>query len=209
MEQVAPHTLIRLDPVSLITDSALPEWAQAMLNESPYVIVRRGCQAARIPVGLRGYQKSQRFGAWIEPSQIAETVTPHQALGLLQHLSPERAALPAFQKLTALLPLLSGFEWGVGGSLQFELVTGLKMARAVSDVDVIMTRPETPMTVPEAQDLISELKAIAGAHADIQVVHGQAGFSLEEYAQNRADSILMKTSHGPVLSEDPWHFKEA
>lgn len=209
MEQVAPHTLIRLDPVSLITDSQLPEWAQAMLNESPYVIVRRGSQADRIPVGLRGYQKAQRFGAWIEPSQIADTVTPHQALGLLQHLAPERAALPAFQKLTALLPLLAGFEWGVGGSLQFELVTGLPMARAVSDVDVIMTRPDEPMSVSEAQDLITELKAIAGAHADIQVVHGQAGFSLEEFAQNRADSVLMKTSHGPELSDDPWHFEEA
>lgn len=209
MEQVAPHTLIRLDPVSLIADSELPEWAQAMLNESPYVIVRRGSQADRIPVGLRGYQKSQRFGAWIEPSQIAETVTPHDALGLLQHLKPDRAALPAFQKLTALLPLLSGFKWGVGGSLQFELVTGLPMARAVSDVDVIMTRPDEAMTVVEAQDLIAELKAIAGAHADIQVVHGQAGFSLEEFAQNRADSVLMKTSHGPQLSDDPWHFEEA
>ena len=173
------------------------------------MIVRRGAQADRIPVGLRGYQKSQRLGAWITPDQIAETVTPHQALGLLQHLAPERAALPAFQKLTALLPLLAGFEWGVGGSLQFELVTDLKMARAVSDVDVIMTRPEVPLTVSEAQDLIAELKVIAGAHADIQVVHGQAGFSLEEFAQNRADSILMKTSHGPVLTEDPWHFEEA
>ncbi|MFS1240402.1 hypothetical protein ACL36S_16155 [Lactiplantibacillus plantarum] len=40
----------------------------------------------------------------------------------------------------------------------------------------------------------------------MQMVHGQAGFSLEEFAQNRADSILMKTSHGPVLTEDPWHF---
>ncbi|MGA3557893.1 malonate decarboxylase holo-ACP synthase [Lactiplantibacillus plantarum] len=209
MVQVAPHTLIRLDPVSLITDVEQPEWAQAMLNESPYVIVRRGSQADRIPVGLRGYQKSQRLGAWITPDQIAETVTPHQALGLLQHLAPERAALPAFQKLTALLPLLAGFEWGVGGSLQFELVTDLKMARAVSDVDVIMTRPEVPLTVSEAQDLIAELKVIAGAHADIQVVHVQAGFSLEEFAQNRADSILMKTSHGPVLTEDPWHFEEA
>lgn len=209
MEQVAPHTLIRLDPVSLITDSALPEWAHAMLNESPYVIVRRGPQADRIPVGLRGYQKSQRFGAWITSSQIAETVTPHQALGLLQHLDPKRAELPAFQKLAELVPLLAGFEWGIGGSLQFELVTGLPMARAVSDVDVIMTRPKTPMTVVEAQDLIAELKAIAGAHADIQVVHGQNGFSLEEFAQNRADSILMKTVHGPVLSTDPWHFEEA
>ncbi|WP_305068853.1 phosphoribosyl-dephospho-CoA transferase MdcG domain-containing protein, partial [Lacticaseibacillus camelliae] len=56
---------------------------------------------------------------------------------------------------------------------QFELVTGLKMARPVSDVDVIMNRPAQPLSLAAAAQLVQRLQAIAGAHADIQVVHGQ------------------------------------
>lgn len=208
MERLAPHTLIQLkDPAALTPAAPLPEWATAMLNASPYVIVRRGPQADRIPVGLRGYQKNQRFAAFADSDQIEATVTPQAALQLLPELDPARAQLPAFQKLKALQPLLQGFDWGVGGSLQFELVTGLKMARAASDVDVIMTRPTAPLSVAAAKDLVTRLQAIAGSHADIQVVHGQDGFSLEEYAQHRDAQVMMKTATGPQLTADPWHFE--
>lgn len=208
MVSLTPHTLVRLKAADALTAaSPLPAWAVAMLTESPYVIVRRGPQADRIPVGLRGYQKAQRFAAFVASAQVAATVTPQQALALLPQLDPARAQLPAFQKLAALQPLLQGFDWGVGGSLQFELVTGLKMARPVSDVDVIMTRPAKALSVAAAQTLIQRLQAIAGAHADIQVVHGQDGFSLEEYAQHRAAQVMMKTATGPQLTADPWHFE--
>ncbi|MCI1894658.1 MAG: malonate decarboxylase holo-ACP synthase [Lactobacillus sp.] len=208
MVSFTPHTLVRLKAADALTAaSPLPDWAVAILTESPYVIVRRGPQADRIPVGLRGYQKAQRFAAFVVSAQVAATVTPQQALALLPQLDPMRAQLPAFQKLKALQPLLQGFDWGVGGSLQFELVTGLKMARPVSDVDVIMTRPAQALPVAAAQTLIQRLQAIAGAHADIQVVHGQAGFSLEEYAQHRAAQVMMKTATGPQLTADPWHFE--
>ncbi|WP_125580641.1 malonate decarboxylase holo-ACP synthase [Lacticaseibacillus suibinensis] len=208
MVSFTPHTLVRLKAADALTAaSPLPDWAVAMLTESPYVIVRRGPQADRIPVGLRGYQKAQRFAAFAASAQVAATVTPQQALALLPQLDPARAQLPAFQKLAALEPLLQGFDWGVGGSLQFELVTGLKMARPVSDVDVIMTRPAKALPVAAAQTLIQRLQAIAGAHADIQVVHGQDGFSLEEYAQHRAAQVMMKTANGPQLTADPWHFE--
>lgn len=207
MARLDPHTLVRLKPgATLNAPTALPEWAVAMLKEAPYVIVRRGNQADRIPVGLRGYQKAQRFAAFISPAQIAATVTPRQALGMLPQLDEQRAQLPAFEKLAALQPLLQSFDWGVGGSLQFELVTGLKMARSQSDVDVIMQRPAAPLTVATAKRLLTDIQAIAGAHADIQVVHDQDGFSLEEYAQQRDRMVMMKTATGPQLTADPWHF---
>ncbi|MFD1485272.1 malonate decarboxylase holo-ACP synthase [Lacticaseibacillus baoqingensis] len=208
MAGIAPHTLVLLaSPAALTAKAPLPEWASAMLTQSPYAIVRRGFQADRIPVGLRGYQKNQRFAAFAMPSRIKAAVTPQAALRLLPGLDPQRSELPAFQKLKALQPLLQGFDWGVGGSLQFELVTGLKMARATSDIDVIMTRPRQPLTVAAAQTLVQQLQTIAGAHADIQVVHGQDGFSLEEYAQHRDSQIMMKTASGPQLTTDPWHFQ--
>ncbi|KRL88210.1 phosphoribosyl-dephospho-coa transferase [Lacticaseibacillus pantheris DSM 15945 = JCM 12539 = NBRC 106106] len=207
MVTLTPHTLVRLKAINGLTSTLpLPDWATSMLNETPYVIIRRGAQADRIPVGLRGYQKSQRFAAFVPTTQLAEAITPQEALSLLPQLDAARAQLPAFQKLKSVRPLLEGYDWGVGGSLQFELVTGLKMARAESDVDVIMTRPDRPMSVVSAQELIWQLQELAGAHADIQVVHGQNGFSLEEYAQHRDRRIMIKTASGPQLTADPWHF---
>ncbi|WP_155287507.1 malonate decarboxylase holo-ACP synthase [Lacticaseibacillus zhaodongensis] len=207
MERLAPHTLIRLSSRAALTAAgALPEWAEAMLKEAPYVIVRRGAQVDRYPVGLRGYQKSERFAAFVTADGYSDPVTPQQALTLLPQLDPVRAQLPAFQKLVQLQPLLQDFDWGVGGSLQFELVTGLKMARPGSDVDVIMNRPAQPLSYAAALRLVQQLQVIAGAHADIQVVHGQDGFSLEEYAQQRDRQIMMKTANGPQLTANPWHF---
>lgn len=208
MEQIAPHTLLRLRALpALVVEAPLPEWAVAMLKRTPYVIVRRGPQADRIPVGLRGFQKSQRLAAFVSADNVEDAVTPQQALARLPQLDPVRAQLPAFQKLAQLHLLLHDYNWGIGGSLQFELVTGLPMARPVSDIDVIMARPANPLSQTEAGALVMSLQKIAGAHADIQVVHGQVGFSLEEFAQGRDRQIMMKTSTGPRLAIDPWHFE--
>lgn len=200
-----PHTLIKLkDPTLLLTADPLPVWTEKMLNLTSYVIVRRGEQQDRIPVGIRGFQKSQRFGTWIDPDNWLAAVTPQQALQYLPKLSSTRRQLKPFQTLDAITPLLKTYDWGVGGSLAYELVTGIEMARPDSDVDVIMTLPKQQMTPHEAQHLIADLRTIMGAHADIQMVQGQYGFSLEEYAAQRTTEILVKTNAGPILSQDPW-----
>lgn len=208
MGRLAPHTLVSLQsPDVLLTSGPLPDWVTAMLAATPVVIVRRGPQTTTIPVGIRGYQKSQRFAAAIMPTDWQAPVTPAMALNRLPELTAARRQLPAFQKLARVQSLLSAYDWGVGGSLQFELATGLPMVNPNSDLDIIMQRP-APMSPAQALQLIERLKVIAGAHADIQVVHGQLGFSLEEYANQRASQIMMKTAHGPILVTDPWHAEE-
>ena len=204
MDRLAPHTLITLSNyTTMSTATELPNWADEMLAVAPVVVVRRGPQTTTIPVGVRGYEKSQRLAATVKMTEWTHPVTPEKALTYLPQLSAERAQLPAFQKLRRIQPLLAAFNWGVGGSLQFELATGLPMVRATSDIDIIMQRP-VPMTPTQALALINQLRMRAGAHADIQIVHGQTGFSLEEYATQRAARVLVKTADGPVLMRDPW-----
>lgn len=155
-------------------------------------------------MGIRGFQKNQRFGTWIAPSNCELAVTPQQALTQLSQLSAKRRQLKSSQTLVTIQPLLKDYQWGVGGSLEYQLVTGIEMAREDSDVDIIMALPEIPITRFAARVLIERLHQIAGAHADIQVVFGQYGFSLEEYALATTSEILVKTAQGPILCRDPW-----
>ncbi|MDF7672931.1 malonate decarboxylase holo-ACP synthase [Lactobacillus sp. ESL0701] len=204
MELIPPHTLIKVSNLAALVPHELPLWAQKMLAQAPYVIVRRGDQGAQIPVGIRGFNRSQRFATFLPSGQWQKLISPQQALRYLPNLAKERAKLAAFIKLREIMPLLNGYNWGISGSLQFELVTGIPVVNAASDVDIIL--PNLPrMPRREASGLIDRLQAVyPEIHTDIQVTKGQNGFSLEEFAQQRADTILLKTMTGPKLVTDPW-----
>lgn len=205
MEQLAVHSLIKLNDWTLLrADQPIPHWAIEMLQLSPYVIVRRGEQTQEIPVGIRGFAKNQRFAAMIATTNIAQIVTPEEALSLQTKLAPNRLQLVPFQTLRQLQSLLETFTWGVGGSLEYELVTGIPMVRLDSDIDVIMSLPTTKITIATAQKLLKQLRLVTSVHVDIQIIKGEYGFSLEEYANQRSKEILVKTNHGPILVADPW-----
>ena len=67
-------------------DRALPPWASRMLACAPYAVVRRGREAAGIPVGLRGTEKSQRFACALRPEAAvpASGNTQSAALAVLR-----------------------------------------------------------------------------------------------------------------------------
>ena len=118
----------------------------------------------------------------------------------------ERQKLIAFQALVKIAPLLTDYQWGISGSLAYEMATGVKMVKEspehTSDLDLIM--PDLPkINVAEARKFLARLNQF-GTHADVQVVYGENGFSLEEYALERDQQILIKTVTGPILSENPW-----
>lgn len=206
MEQVAVHDLLRVKDIKKIqVEDSMPEWAEDILQLSSYVIVRRGDQSKKIPVGIRGFKKSQRLAAWIDYDNFDSIFTPQDAVKNFQTSSNPRFSLPAFKLLKRLLPIMKNYNWGVGGSLEYELATGIQMVHETSDVDVIMQRP-AKMTRQEAKDLVEELRQVSNAHADIQVVYNDIGFSLEEYALSKSKNILIKTNAGPKLVEDPWKF---
>ncbi|MDF7683142.1 malonate decarboxylase holo-ACP synthase [Lactobacillus sp. ESL0679] len=206
MALIPPHTLIELADVASLKPQPLLSWPQKMLTQAPYVIVRRGKQGTQIPVGIRGFTKSQRFAAFLPRNKWRKLISPQQALTYLPKLAQERAQLPAFTKLQKIISLLNNYDWGVSGSLQFELVTGLPVVSLTSDIDVILTNMQ-PLSHQEARALIEQLQvSYPAVHVDIQVVSGQNGFSLEEFAQQRSTTILLKTATGPKLVSDPWQF---
>ncbi|MCP0887776.1 malonate decarboxylase holo-ACP synthase [Ligilactobacillus sp. WILCCON 0076] len=203
--ELIPHTLIKLKNKDLIyADTSVPAWVKKSLEISSYSVVRRGFQSEYIPVGIRGFKKNQRFAACIKKSNIESTYLPSDALKKIDTVPNTRLNLPAFQSLLKIRNHLSMFEWGVGGSLQFELITGIPMVTEKSDLDLLITCPPVPLSHKEANQLLKKLQFLSTVHLDIQVLNHQNGFSLEEFALQRNKTILVKTMVGPILMDDPW-----
>ncbi|WP_412989405.1 malonate decarboxylase holo-ACP synthase [Pediococcus siamensis] len=201
-----PHDLIRLHDVTELKDyKQLPDWAQQSLKQAPVVVVRRGpITADGIPVGIRGAQKAERAAALLAVRNDYEIVHPKDLVRSQkwQLVAQNRQQLPVFRALKLIFPVLAPYEWGIGGSCGYELVTGVPMVNNASDLDVIVTHfPE--MTVQEANGLLQNLNQF-DVHVDLQVTQGQNGFSLEEYANHRSETILVKTVEGPQLVSNPW-----
>ena len=206
-----PHDLLTFtnDDDLILEENPLPEWAKDSLSKAKIVVVRRGqFKNGLIPVGLRGYERNQRLAGYLKKSSIVKQYHPDY---FIKHeswcdLPIERQKLIAFQALVKIAPLLTDYQWGISGSLAYEMATGVKMVKEspehTSDLDLIMLDlPE--LSVDEAKNFLAKLNQFC-THADVQVVYGENGFSLEEYALGRDQQILIKTATGPILSENPW-----
>lgn len=206
-----PHDLLTFanNADLILEENPLPEWAKDSLSKAKIVVVRRGLiKDNLILVGLRGYERNQRLAGYLNISAIKKQYHPdyfikHQSW---KKLPTGRQKLLAFQALNRLYPLLKNVNWGISGSLAYEMATGVRMVKEspehISDLDLIM--PDLPrMSTNKANEFLQRLNNY-GVHADVQVVHGQRGFSLEEYALGRDRQILIKTAKGPILSSDPW-----
>ena len=131
------HDLILLGTESTIT-SAEGEPACPYLNpkQRPWVVVRRGrISDGLIPVGVRGSQRHERWAGFTRLSEALETRRPDQLRMLLAEES--RGTVQAFRTLSYLESHLVGLEmsWGPGGSVGYELASGVPAVHANSDLE--------------------------------------------------------------------------
>lgn len=206
-----PHDLLTFaNNDDFISDeSPLPKWARDSLAKAKIAVVRRGpIKNNLIPVGLRGYERNQRLAGYLKIDNIAKQYHPdyfikHQSW---KNLPQARQDLTPFKTLIKIVPLLKDYHWGISGSLAYEMATGVEMvketAQHTSDLDIIMN-DDIKLSRNQARNLLKDLNQF-DVHADVQIVHGQNGFALEEYAQNRDAQIMIKTANGPILAKDPW-----
>jgi phosphoribosyl-dephospho-CoA transferase len=211
------HDLIRLrEPTAVTAGGPAPPWFGPALSRSPWVVVRRGrIQACAIPVGVRGLTRSQRFAAWLAAADVAEQRSPEElwdsvenrpAPGLACAPTQTRTeAVPALAALARVAPLLAlrGYRWGPGGSVGFELATGVATATASSDLDVILrqARRLEPDVARALQAALAEAAAPARIDALLETPRG--GVSLADLAA-APTRVLVRTPDGPYLAADPW-----
>ena len=94
-------------------------------------------------------------------------------------------------------------SWGPGGSVGYELASGIPSVRADSDLDVILFAPGK-LEITEAQDLWRMINSAPGK-VDALVETPFCGFSLKEFVTTLPRKILLRTSDGGILGSNPWN----
>ena len=201
-----PHDLLRLDPGAFGLPDDAPAWAaRELARPEPWVVVRRAAAGPGMAaVGVRGGSRRERWALSVPLSRVRERVTP----GALARgrrwtsLPPERGGLPAFVALETVAFLLGerGLGWGPGGSVGYELASGLSTVTRGSDLDLILYSPR-PLPRAEAREVLDDLAPLP-VRVDAQVDSGSASFSLSEWAAG--GEVLLRRAGGPILTTDPW-----
>jgi phosphoribosyl-dephospho-CoA transferase len=198
------HDLILLGTESTITSAeGKPACPDLDPKQRPWVVVRRGrISDGLIPVGVRGAQRHERCAGFTGLSEVLEIRRPDQLRLLLAEDS--RRALQAFRTLSYLESHLAGLDisWGPGGSVGYELASGIPAVRDDSDLDFILFAP-TKLDIADSQELWRMISSAPGK-VDALVETPFCGFSLEEFATTSPRKILLRTSDGRILGSNPW-----
>jgi phosphoribosyl-dephospho-CoA transferase len=199
------HDLLEIESGSLVTgSSAQPPWVRKMLIDCPWVVVRRAlAPGGYIAVGVRGADRSERWGGYCRERHVKRIARPATLLALGRTAGHIYRA-PAFVALREVLKKWRGvpFLWGPTGSVGFELATGRPVTTEASDLDLAIRAP-SPIGVEQARWLWDR---VLGLHTkvDVRVETPLCGFSLEEYACVSPAPILLRFPDAPRLGDHPW-----
>jgi phosphoribosyl-dephospho-CoA transferase len=202
------HALLRVtQPESLVWEGPPPQWVPPALRRAPWVVMRRAAQRSGLwPVGVRGALRNQRGAGWLPERAVADWVTPQRlAAQRCWRKHPRIARNPAFSALDAVEAIFAahGFadRWGPGGSVGFELASGLPATSAQSDLDLIL-QADRPIARADAARLHADLSSLT-ARIDVLLETPHGAVSLSEYVLGRG-AILLRSARGPQLVSDPW-----
>ena len=206
IDQYSPRVhdllLLRSDVVSS-AGVAKPEWVSSSRAGNLWVVVRRAnAPDGLVAAGIRGIHRHQRWGGFVDLADVKQTLRPSQLSSRMAH--PTRHALPVIATLCWLERQLgrSELDWGPAGSVGFELATGRQVITATSDLDLALFAP-TRFTRATARVLWSLMSA-APAKVDVRVETPHCGFSLEEFAREGTEQVLVRLPAGPRFAADPW-----
>ena len=202
------HSLLRLSSADALEwESERPDWASESLPRTPLVVMRRRPpRPEAFPVGIRGAARSQRAAAWIPVGAVQECITPQMLVA--QHAWRQRrdfAIMPAVAALEDVAAIFDGHglagRWGPGGSVGFELASGVASTTPTSDLDIVLVAAAS-MARADAARLHRELSALT-VKIDVLLETPNGAVALAEYAKS-VDAILVRSPQGPRLARDPW-----
>jgi phosphoribosyl-dephospho-CoA transferase len=203
------HALLRVANADALEWESMPppDWATAALRRAPYVVRRRPLpRTEAVPVGIRGCARSQRAAAWLALSAVHECITP-QMLVTQQPWRQRRdfAVTPAVAVLEQVAAILDGRgmagSWGPGGSVGFELASGVAATTPTSDLDIVLWA-ESSMARADAASLQAELSSLP-VRIDVLLETPSGAVSLAEYSKN-IGAMLLRSARGPRLVPDSW-----
>lgn len=196
--ELNPHDLLQIkDVTDLISYSAIPEWVEGALMNAPFVVVRR-VQAPKglCAIGVRGTERSERFGAFLDINNVVKHIRPEQ---LAEEKNWKNISKEIFRGLDQIDNILKKYSlsWGPTGSVGFELASGKDTVTEKSDLDIIIHINEG-LRLEIAKEIKQEFDNIT-YRVDVQVEIEEGAFSLIEFIQSEGKPILLRTANGPML----------
>ena len=182
---------------------AKPAWVTSLESSDLWVVVRRSIASnGLVSVGIRGIDRHERWGGFANLADVKERFRPSQLSYNMARRT--RIAMPALAALFWLEGQLdkSELDWGPVGSVGFELATGQQVVTETSDLDIALFAP-TQFSRDTARDLWSVMRA-ATAKIDVRVETSYCGFSLEEYAREETEKVLIRLRESRKLATNPW-----
>lgn len=196
-----PHDLIWLngrDALEGITEG----WVDVHWHVDLPVVVRRDFdKQGRIPVGVRGLNRSQRAPAWVNLDNIVRICSPESLTSSQTLLKSPFVSLSPIQMALSISRHVWPWVWGITGSTGYALATGIPVMHSSSDLDLLIRAPQPlPYKLLEYwQCLLTQ----GSCQADTQIETLNGAFALNEWL--RDGKALLKTSQGPRLVDNPWY----
>ena len=205
-----PHDLLQLAPTTAIltegSSNDAPAWAAHSLARAPWVVVRHArALPGRIPVGVRGATRAQRWATSVSRTDVIRIRTPE---GL--RAGDDRGCLPDVAATRALRVLAASLDhdwacWGPTGIVGFSLATRQSAVSETSDLDLLIRCPIRPP--PGSLDRVARLFAEQQARVDCQV---ETPIGIAHLDDLRRDGpSLVRTAEGARLCADPWALIES
>ena len=188
--------LLKIDREAL-RDIELPEWFSSPADSFLAVVRRDFSSEGKVPIGLRGSSRGERFGIFINSEFILERTRPEELPERLRAF-PIRDSRIDF--LTRLAERSFPFQWGITGSIAYSLLTGEKHWKESSDIDLRIYLPKKV-----SRDFFDDwLQALSQSpvRIDTQIETPLGGFALKEWL--KADSVLLRTDRGPFITNNAW-----
>jgi phosphoribosyl-dephospho-CoA transferase len=199
--EMNPHDLVKIKKEEdLLADLPLPAWVSESLNLAPFVVVRRSHSPdGKIPVGVRGRERGQRFPAWLSEKKAVAVITPYTLMVSANSTRINDPGAPAaIRSLRRITPLLqrTGYRWGPTGSVGFELAANTTTVKEDSDLDILIDLPEF-VPILWASRLMEDLQRRTLVRVDVQLNTPQGSLALADYIG--AGKVLVKGNSGPLL----------
>ena len=198
--ELRPHDLLQINAADdVICHASLPEWTEASIQAAPFVVVRRARSGpGLVAVGIRGSKRSERFAAFLPIDRIITKITPEQLAAKRNWRKYDKEIFYHLEEVARIMDLYS-LEWGIAGSIGFELASGKETTTKTSDIDIVI-RFHPHFKPEQAKEIKNKFKKMK-TRVDVQIETVNGAFSLSEYASCGESPILFRTMDGPVLKK--------
>lgn len=193
---VSVHDIIKISSANeLVFLTETPLWVNKAIENNLYVIVRRApIKSNCIAIGIRGDGRHERMPGYISKSKINEVFTPEMITKRLDEITKPILMKETLEKVDIIMKQFN-LEWGIFGSVAYEIVTGKSIITKKSDLDIVIRDGIPKYTLMRLGNKLDRLPI----HVDVLIETSFGGYNLKEYLSEDSSKLLIKTNHGPSL----------